>query len=77
MTPLCTCCPTIWDVQPGGRQRPPHPAVARWEHRPGVVDWLCRNVLDKWFDNADDDPDMEPSRVDWIDGSRSLTGTSR
>jgi hypothetical protein len=35
---------------------------------------LCQKHLDMWFDNADDEPDLEPGAVRWLDGSRTLTG---
>lgn len=34
---------------------------------------LCQRHLDMWFDNADDEPDLEPASVRWLDGSRILT----
>jgi hypothetical protein len=53
------------------------PAVAIWSH--GLTpyfDPLCQGCLDMWFDNADDDPDMEPWHVRWLDGSRELVGVA-
>lgn len=41
------------------------PVVARWSHPNGNVSWLCRNCLDAWFDNADDDPDLEAAAWRW------------
>ena len=64
----CTSCARIWDVPDGGGPRRPRnrPAVARWTHRPGVVVYVCQSTLDNWFDNADDDPEMEPYAVEWL-----------
>ena len=42
------------------------PAVARWTCRNGNVVRLCRTCLDVWFDNADDDDDLEPAAWRWI-----------
>lgn len=53
------------------------PAVALWLHE-NQIDYqrgglpLCQKSLDAWFDNADDDPDLEPLQVLWLDGSRVL-----
>lgn len=33
---------------------------------------LCQASLDRWFDNADDAPELEPLLVTWLDGSRVL-----
>lgn len=33
---------------------------------------LCQKHVDMWFDNADDEPDLEPGAVRWLDGSRTL-----
>jgi hypothetical protein len=27
---------------------------------------LCRHILDMWLDNADDDPGLEPSAIEWL-----------
>lgn len=42
------------------------PAVARWTVRNGYTFLLCRKCLDAWFDNADDEPDLEPVAWAWI-----------
>lgn len=53
------------------------PAVATWLHQ-NQVDYdqpalpLCQASLDRWFDNADDAPELEPLLVTWLDGSRTL-----
>ena len=46
------------------------PAVARWVCGNGNVVLLCRKCLDCWFDNADDDPDLEPVAWGWIEKRR-------
>jgi hypothetical protein len=43
------------------------PAAARWSHRNGNISRLCRACLDHWFDNADDDPDLEPVAWQWLE----------
>lgn len=59
---LCDCCSHIW--RDGRRdERPP---VARWICRNGNIVRLCQPCLDWWFDNADDDPDLEPLAWTWI-----------
>jgi hypothetical protein len=42
------------------------PVVARWSHRNGNISRLCQSCLDAWFDNADDDGDLEPIAWAWI-----------
>ena len=42
------------------------PAVARWKVQNGYWFPLCQKCLDAWFDNADDDPDLEPAAWTWI-----------
>lgn len=56
---------------------PDEPAVAFWLHQtqldcgaPALP--LCQRSLDRWFDRADDDPELEPIQVFWLDGSRVL-----
>jgi hypothetical protein len=63
--PRCTCCASMLD---DGRPRSSR-AVARWAHGNGNVSYLCRNCLDCWFDNADDDPDLEPASWAWLPGA--------
>jgi hypothetical protein len=53
-------------------------AVAEW-----VQPWLpmrthplCQEHLDFWFQISDDNPNMEPVRVTWLDGSRELLSGS-
>ena len=72
----CTSCLRIWDTPPGGgpAQRRVRPAIARWTHpNTRAVDYVCQSTLDYWFDNADEDPFMEPTDVRWLDGTRHLT----
>lgn len=45
------------------------PAVARWTCGNGNVVHLCQKCLDHWFDNSDDDPDLEPATWRWLNGS--------
>jgi hypothetical protein len=62
---LCGCCSHIW--RDGKRsERPP---VARWVCRNGNVVYLCRPCLNSWFDNADDDPELEPEAWRWTTGA--------
>jgi hypothetical protein len=42
------------------------PAVAWWRGRNGHTVWLCQGCLDHWFDNADDDPALEPAAWGWF-----------
>lgn len=42
------------------------PTVARWKTRSGYWFPLCHTCLDHWFDNADDDPDLEPTAWRWL-----------
>lgn len=66
---LCTCCSHIWRDRGNGHSEPGRePAVARWEHDNGNVSRLCQSCLDSWFDNADDDPDLEPAAWAWLYG---------
>ena len=44
------------------------PVVARWTVRNGYTFRLCRKCLNAWFDNADDDPDLEPAEWRWLTG---------
>ena len=41
------------------------PTVARWSHRNGNISRLCQSCLDAWFDNADDDDELEPVAWTW------------
>lgn len=56
---------------------PEAPAAVMWLHE-NQVDYgqpaipLCQASLDRWFDNADDAPELEPLLVTWLDGSRVL-----
>lgn len=56
---------------------PDAPAVAMWLHQ-NQLDYgqpaipLCQASLDRWFDNADYAPELEPIQVLWLDGSRVL-----
>ncbi|CAM5623310.1 hypothetical protein [Streptomyces aurantiogriseus] len=64
---LCSCCSHIWRDRGNGRSEPDRrPAVVRWQHRGGNVSLLCQPCLDGWFDNADDDPDLEPAAWSWL-----------
>lgn len=59
---LCDCCSHIW--RDGVRaEKPP---VASWECRNGNIERLCLDCLNYWFDNADDDPDLEPASWSWL-----------
>lgn len=60
---LCDCCSHIW--RDGIRaEKPP---VARWEcQNTGNLVYLCLDCLNGWFDNADDDPDLEPAAWSWL-----------
>lgn len=44
----------------------PVPAVAWWRIRDSTLVQLCQSCLDCWFDNADDDPDLEPTAWGWL-----------
>ncbi|MEV4784009.1 hypothetical protein AB0K53_00895 [Streptomyces tuirus] len=46
------------------------PAVARWQVQNGYWFLLCQSCLDAWFDNADDDDDLEPAAWSWIEKRR-------
>jgi len=59
----CSCCSHCWIA---GKPRDLGPAVARWIHQIGNVSLLCESCLNSWFDNADDDPELEPAAVEWI-----------
>jgi hypothetical protein len=64
----CTCCSHIWRDRGNGRSEPGrNPAVARWRHSSsGNTSLLCQPCLNSWFDNADDDPDLEPASWAWL-----------
>lgn len=42
------------------------PAVAWWKTGNGAFTRLCQACLDYWFDNADDDPSLEPVAWGWF-----------
>jgi hypothetical protein len=63
----CDCCSHLWE---NGRPRDRGPAVARWICSNGNPVWLCQSCLDIWFDNADNDPDLEPASWSWIPSSQ-------
>lgn len=42
------------------------PAVALWVAPNTYSFRLCQACLDAWFDNADDDPDLEPLAWEWL-----------
>ena len=46
------------------------PVVARWTCGNGNVILLCQRCLNAWFDNADDDPDLEPAEWRWVAAAR-------
>lgn len=46
------------------------PVVARWIHSNSNVSHLCQGCLDAWLDNADDDPELEPTTWQWLDIAR-------
>jgi transposase len=63
----CTCCSRIFDG------RVPGPAIVAWWGGPnGLIAYLCQQCLDIWFDAGDEDDDLEPDAVYWLDGSRRL-----
>lgn len=68
-SPLCGCCRNIIG-------RPPTPAVALWTGLSNHTVALCQSCLDIWLDDADDDAELEPSRVQWLDGSRTLAAAN-
>lgn len=41
-------------------------AVAWWRHGNGNTSRICQSCLDHWFDNADDDPSLEPTAWTWL-----------
>jgi hypothetical protein len=41
--------------------------VAWWLTRSGHYLHLCQHRLDAWFDNADQDDDLEPVAWGWLD----------
>jgi len=45
------------------------PVVACWKTQTGYWFRLCQPCLDAWFDNADDDPDLEPAAWEWMTGA--------
>lgn len=63
--PRCTCCASMFDSGGGRFSR----AVARWVTN-GGVSFLCKECLDCWFDNADDDDSLEPDSWSWLPGAR-------
>lgn len=67
----CSCCAAIWVGTPA-MPRYLGPATARWIGPPPnrVVDLLCQHCLDIWLDNADDDSDLEPTNVVWLEAHR-------
>lgn len=72
--PRCTCCASMLD---NGRPRSSR-AIARWATQNGNVSYLCKACLDCWFDNADDDPDLEPASWSWLPSVRTgLTAPAR
>lgn len=42
------------------------PAIAWWRTSNGNFTRLCQSCLGCWFDNADDDPDLEPTAWGWL-----------
>lgn len=46
-----------------------HPAAIAWICITSPVQ-VCQGCLDAWFDNADDDPDLEPATWGWLPGCR-------
>jgi hypothetical protein len=61
----CTCCARI---QRNGHPPERVPAVVAWHCQPsGNVEYLCQYCMDIWLDNADDDPDLEPANVVWLE----------
>ena len=63
----CDCCSHI---RVDSKPRNYGPAAAIWRHDNGNTSYLCRSCLDHWFDNADDDPDLEPAAWSWLPGHR-------
>lgn len=54
--------PCTLDVHRGD----PTPAIAWWRVQDSAIVRLCKNCLDCWFDNADDDPGLEPTAWGWL-----------
>ncbi|MFB6937575.1 hypothetical protein [Streptomyces chartreusis] len=46
--------------------RCPNGAVASWTTSNGTYTLLCKDHLDCWFDNADDDEALEPTAWAWL-----------
>jgi hypothetical protein len=59
----CSCCAR-------NSARPWTAAVAVWMHLNFTAS-VCESCLNHWLDNADDDPELEPLGIKWLDGSRS------
>jgi hypothetical protein len=38
----------------------------------GNVVPLCAHCLNLWLDNADDEPDLEPAHIRWLNASATL-----
>ena len=42
------------------------PGVALWYYdQTGFRKWLCKRDLDVWLDNADNNPALEPTRLEF------------
>jgi hypothetical protein len=53
------------------------PAAVVWTSQTCVVSVLCEGHLDIWLDNADDYPNLEPLKVEWLFEARTLEGHGR
>lgn len=51
-------------------------AALHWTGPSRNTTYLCQPCADSWLDNADDDPSLEPRRIDWLDGTRTLVGAA-
>jgi hypothetical protein len=58
----------------------PHPssptAVAVWTAQSGLEFTVCQHHLDEFLDQCDDQVDLEPVRLAWLDDSRVLVGAA-
>lgn len=51
-------------------------AVVEWTCADGNRDRVCAQHLDTLFDCADEEPEMEPVSVRWLDGTRALVDSA-
>lgn len=64
---ICSCCMNTGT-------RPPNKAAAVYQVEPAPAVPLCRSCLNHWLDNADDNPGMEPTDLQWIPPTPAVTG---